>query len=636
MKHRATALIVLGLVSACDKAPPEQPGEPEWTNAQPVDETEAPAVAPEELAAAENSAQEAAKLIATAPPPGEKVLAIKGPDNRVDVEAARNLGANKRLEGLDALVGDSRGFGGLGLHGAGRGGGGISERGIGLGTLGVGGKGGSGYGKGSAGLSASMTLGRGAVVANRGAVVSGNAYRSPEHVSDPVAREGYKNHGTNHFTDPSEDPLSTFSIDVDTGSYTIARRKLTEGSMPPKDSVRVEEFVNYFRYDYPEPDAGAFSVSMEAAPSPFATSGKTYLMRVGIQGKTIQEANRKPVHLTFLVDVSGSMSRPDKIGLVEHSLEYLTENLRESDTVAIATYAGRTEILLEPTGVKHRQRILDAIAKLSAGGSTAMDSGLDLAYRLAGQNFVAKHENRVIVLSDGDANVGKTGWDDMLKTIGGQVKKGVTLSTIGFGMGNYQDHLMEQLADHGNGNYYYIDSEKEAERIFGDQIDGTLQVIAKDVKIQVEFNSQAVERYRLIGYENRDIADKDFRNDKVDAGEIGAGHRVTALYEVVLKDELPDNVATVRVRHKQPHGSDKASELAFGLDRDDLKSSIAKSSKDFQFAASVCAFAEKLRHSPYAKNLTWDWIEEIASSAAKGRSDRKELVKLIQRARKLS
>ncbi|QDG54858.1 DUF3520 domain-containing protein [Persicimonas caeni] len=454
--------------------------------------------------------------------------------------------------------------------------------------------------------------------------------------------EDYANYGVNQMTQTAEDALSTFAIDVDTGAYTIARRKLNYGQMPPSSAVRVEEFVNYFRYSYPDPDSGAFGVFMEAAPSPFVAEDEAErrkILRVGVQGKRVTRSTRKPVHLTFLVDVSGSMSSPDKLGLAQKSLEILTNNLQEGDTVALATYAGRVAKILDPTGIENKGRILTAIKSLRSGGSTAMNSGLELAYKLALQNHERDHVNRVIVLSDGDANVGPASHQQILKRIKHFVDEGVTLSTIGFGMGNYKDTMMEQLANNGNGNYYYIDAEKEAWKVFGEQLDGTLQVIAKDVKIQVEFDEEAVESYRLIGYENRDIADKDFRNDKVDAGEIGAGHTVTALYELVLTDKgakESNKLGTVRIRAKKPDGA-KASEQAFLLTRGDLKSSIREASKDFQFATAVAGFAEILRESPYAKNLSYDLIEEIAQGATvAGQQDRQEFLQLVKKAKKLS
>jgi Ca-activated chloride channel family protein len=399
--------------------------------------------------------------------------------------------------------------------------------------------------------------------------------------------------------------------------------------------VRVEEFVNYFKYDYPNPDDGAFGVHLEAAPSPFTARKDTYLMRVGVQGKRIRQEERKPVHLTFLVDVSGSMSSRDKLPLAQQSLKILTNNLQEGDTVALATYAGRTEIILPPTGVEKKRDIMDAIDRLSSGGGTGMSSGMEAAYKLALQNHKRDHVNRVIVVSDGDANIGRTSHDQILAQIKKYVDEGVTLSTIGFGMGNYKDTMMEQLANKGNGNYYYVDSAKEATRIFGEQVDGTLQVIAKDVKIQVEFDPEMVPKYRLIGYENRDIADKDFRNDKVDAGEIGAGHTVTALYEVQMAPKAKGKLATVRIRAKKPDGH-KAAEQEFHFRDADVRTKLGQASKDFQFSAAVATFAEILRESPYAENLSLDLVEEVAKSAAGKRDDRLEFLQLVRKAKKLN
>ena len=456
----------------------------------------------------------------------------------------------------------------------------------------------------------------------------------PEPVSNT---ENYTDHGVNKMTETSEDKLSTFAIDVDTGSYVIARRKINEGKLPPKASVRVEEFVNYFRYDYPQPTKGPFSVALEGAPSPFYAKSKgRHLMRVGVQGKKLSAGKRKPVHLTFLVDVSGSMNRPDKLGLAKKALTILTNNLKEGDTVALVTYAGATKVVLEPTGMYERGRILNALDELRAGGGTAMGTGMELAYKQALTSFKRDHVNRVIVLSDGDTNIGPRSKEAMFAEIEKYVSEGVTLSMIGLGMGNYKDSMMEQLANKGDGNYYYIDSIQEARKVFGEQMDGTLQVIAKDVKIQVEFNPKAVKRYRLIGYENRDIADKDFRDDAVDAGEIGAGHTVTALYEVELVGSKPrGKLATVRVRHKKPDGY-KASEDSFVFSAEDVHEDLAKASDDFQFAAAVAGFAEVLRESPYAKELNLALLEEVARGATDARQlDRVAFLELIKKARAL-
>ena len=453
--------------------------------------------------------------------------------------------------------------------------------------------------------------------------------------SESGPNEGYTDHGVNPMTETAKDRFSTFSIDVDTGSYTIARRKLTSGIKPPAASVRVEEFVNYFSYNYPEPDAGAFGVNLEAAPSPFSAEKDRFIVRVGVQGRHIPASKRKPVHLTFLVDVSGSMNRPDKLGLAKESLKVLTNNLKPGDTVALATYAGSTGVKLEPTSVEEKGRILSAIDGLTSGGGTAMNSGMEAAYKLAMNSHKTGHVNRVIVLSDGDANIGPSSHEEILKSIRSYVDEGVTMSTIGFGMGNYKDSLMEQLANKGNGNYYYIDTIKEARKVFGEQLDGTLEVIAKDVKLQVEFNPEAVSKYRLIGYENRDIADKDFRNDKVDAGEIGAGHSVTALYEVVMDPNFDGSLAYVRIRAKKPDGY-KADEQIFMLTPSDVATKLADASKDFQFATAVAGFAEILRGSPYAKDLSFDLVSEVASAAASSnQKDRQEFIALVRKAKML-
>src|SRR5262245_39274827 len=321
--------------------------------------------------------------------------------------------------------------------------------------------------------------------------------------AEPAGTEDYKDYGVNPVTPPEKDRFSTFPIDVDPASYAVSRRKLLQGGLPPYDAVRAEEFLNYFDYAYPAPTQVPFAVHLAAAPPPF-TQGH-HLVRVALQGKRIAPSERKPVHLVYLVDTSGSMQSQDKIGLVKKSLQVLTRALRSGDTVALCTYAGSVREVLAPTGIDNKDRILSAIEDLTAGGSTAMASGIDLAYRLAERTMVPNHVNRVIVLSDGDANVGATSHDEILQRIARYKDKGITLSTVGFGNGNYKDTMMEQLADKGNGNYTYIDNESQAQRVFSDQLSGMLEVIARDVKIQVEFDPAVVKEYRLIGYENRDV-----------------------------------------------------------------------------------------------------------------------------------
>lgn len=447
--------------------------------------------------------------------------------------------------------------------------------------------------------------------------------------------EKYEDAGVNPWTKSAEDNLSTFAIDVDTGSYTNVRKKILEQkTKPPAAAVRVEEFVNYFRYDYPNPDE-VFGVYVEGAPSPFATESNRYLLRVGVQGKRLETKERKPIHLTLLVDVSGSMNQQDKLPLAVDALKVLTNNMKEGDTIAIATYAGYVARVLEPTGIENRGAIFEALDSLGAGGGTGMNSGMKLAYEMAMSKKKPGNVSRVIVLSDGDANIGPTSHDDILKAVEGYVQEGVTLSTIGLGSGNYNEATMERLANKGNGNYFYIDSLAEARKVFGEQLDGTLQVIAKDVKIQVEFDKEKVPEYRLIGYENRDIADRDFRNDKVDAGEIGAGHTVTALYELKLSGKPAGKLGTVRVRHKKPDGF-KATENAFDITDDQFRTKIQEASADFQFVASVATFAEILRESPHVKGVNYDWVSEVATGAsAPGQADRQEFLRLLATAKTL-
>ncbi len=449
--------------------------------------------------------------------------------------------------------------------------------------------------------------------------------------------DSFVDYGVNAWTDTAKDHLSTFAADVDTASFTIARRKLAEGALPPAAAVRVEEFVNYFHYAYGAPDgARPFAVHLDAAPSPF-NKGRQ-IVRVGVTTRTKSVSERKPANLVFLVDVSGSMQSPDKLDLAKRSLRVLVDNLKDGDSVALVTYAGATRVVLPPTGLDGKQRILEALEDLTAGGSTAMASGIELAYQQAAQMMRGDSVTRVIVLSDGDANVGNTSHADILASIEGHVKEGITLSTIGFGTGNYRDATMEQLANKGNGNNFYIDGLSAAKRIFQEQLGATLEVVAKDVKLQVDWNPKLVSRYRLVGYENRDIADADFRKDEVDAGEIGAGHQVTALYEIelakadVTADVTPADLATVRVRHKAPKGVD-ATEAAFGFGAGAMASTFAAASDDLRFAFAVAAFADVLRGAEDAEHWDLAAIRRIAADAADAAgADRAELLAMIDQA----
>ena len=431
------------------------------------------------------------------------------------------------------------------------------------------------------------------------------------------------------------DRVSTFAADVDTAAYSLARRSLVEGMLPPPSSVRVEEYVNYFTYGYtPPPRDQPFAVAMDLAPSPF--DAKHQILRVGVSTRALAPVERKIANLVFLVDVSGSMRGPDRLELAKKSLQILVDNLQDGDSVAIVTYAGSTEVVLPATGLDHKRAIDAAIDGLTSGGGTAMGDGMKLAYAEAAKGLRPGAFSRVIVLSDGDANIGTTDHDAILASIAGKVKEGVTMSTIGFGIGNYQDERMEQLANKGNGNNYYIDGIEQAKRVFGAQLGATLEVVAKDVKLQVDFDPERVAGYRLIGYENRDIKDSDFRQDRVDAGEIGAGHQVTAMYEILLtttRSQAP--IATVRIRHKTPTGT-TATEATYPMPASAIARSFVSASPDLRFAFAAAAFADVLRGSRDAEGWRLSTIQTLAASAAGTSAERRELVSLIKRAIELA
>ncbi|WP_224245533.1 vWA domain-containing protein [Hyalangium gracile] len=454
----------------------------------------------------------------------------------------------------------------------------------------------------------------------------------PEHEPQATSGNTFEAHTPNAFTDTRADPLSTFAVDVDTASYSLARRYLQQGRLPPPESVRVEEFVNYFKYRYSAPQKESFSVNLEGAPSPFG-KGRHFL-RVGIQGKQVSRSQRKRAHLVFLVDTSGSMQSADKLPLAKEAMKLAVKNLNENDTVAIVTYAGSTQDVLPPTPATEQERIYAAIDSLSSGGGTAMGSGMQLAYRHALKKASGNVVSRVIVLTDGDTNIGPhLSPESMLESVRGSVSEGVTLTTVGFGMGNYRDDLMEKLADKGNGNCFYVGSYQEARKVFETQLTGTLEVIAKDVKLQVEFDPAAVRRYRLVGYENRDVADRDFRDDKVDAGEIGAGHNVTALYEVELTGEQ-QTLATVRIRAKAPNGAE-AAEQSFPFERSRVQASLESASPDFRFALAVAATADILRHGPSAQDWSLATALKLAERTTEGQAERAEFVRLVTQAQTL-
>ena len=420
----------------------------------------------------------------------------------------------------------------------------------------------------------------------------------------------FQAHGTNPFIDTEDDAFSTFGMDVDTASYSITRRYLRDGYLPPPEAVRVEEFVNAFDYNYTPPSDETFAIHLEGAPSKFGEGKRLQLLRIGIQGHIIPDTDRKDAKLTFVIDVSGSMAREDRLELVKQTLRLLVDQLRDGDEIGIVIYGTTARVLLPHTRNVNREHILAAIDSLYPEGVTNAEAGLKLGYQLALQNFHPDYINRVILCSDGVANVGITGADGILTEIENYVEHGIYLTTIGFGMGNYNDILMEQLANKGNGGYYYVDTLKEAERVFVENLTGTLQVIAKDAKVQVEFNPETVSRFRLLGYENRRLAQEDFRDDDVDAGEIGSGHSVTALYEIKLpEEEVVGKLATVFIRHEDPDTSN-VTEVSREIFANELKSTFEEASASFQLAASVAEFAEILRGSYWALNGSLNVVEQ--------------------------
>lgn len=417
----------------------------------------------------------------------------------------------------------------------------------------------------------------------------------------------FESAGVNPFVDTDEDHLSTFGLDVDTGSFTVIRRYLEDGHRPPKDAVRLEEVVNFFDYADPAPVHGDFAVRLEGAPNPFGPQGgvneRHRLVRVGIKAREVDAARRKPSVLTFVVDVSGSMDQENRLGLVKRALGLLVAELREDDRVGLVVFGSEARTILEPK--TDRSAIREAIERLRAEGSTNAEAGLSLGYDVARRAYRSDANNRLILCSDGVANVGNTGPQSILKRIGTETRHGIDLSTVGFGMGNYNDVLMERLADKGDGRYAYVDTIEEADRIFVQGLSGTLQTIAKDAKVQVEFDPRVVQSWRLLGYENRDIADDKFRDDTVDAGDIGAGHAVTALYEVKLAErpaagKANPAIATVHLRWFSKE-AERVIESVQALPLDRLAGKWKNASPAFRLATLAGQFAEILRGSHWAK-----------------------------------
>ena len=446
----------------------------------------------------------------------------------------------------------------------------------------------------------------------------------------------FKDYGTNPFIDTEDDHFSTFGMDVDTASYSVTRRYLRDGLLPPPEAVRVEEFVNAFNYNYEPPLHEAFAIHIEGAPSKFGEGKRLQLLRIGIQGRVVPTENRKDAILTFVIDVSGSMAMENRLGLVKRSLRLLVDQLRPGDEVAIVVYGSRARVLLPHTGVEERGRILDAIDSLAPEGATNAEEGLRVGYDLALKNARFGSINRVILCSDGVANVGQTGHDAILREVRAHVDEGITLTTVGFGMGNFNDILMEQLANKGNGSYAYVDTLYEAQRIFVENLTGTLQVIARDAKVQVDFNPRVVSRFRLLGYENRRLDHDDFRDDDADGGEIGSGHSVTALYEIKLHEGVVGQLATVFIRHEDPD-TRQVTEISRDIFGAELEDAFEDASPEFQLAAAVAEFAEILRDSFWAQEGSLEAVHPVVERVLPRIRDERsgELVHLVKQAARL-
>ena len=476
-------------------------------------------------------------------------------------------------------------------------------------------------------------------------------YHQPAYAPEPQNwnTEEYATIHDNIFHNPSRTPLSTFSIDVDAASYSNIRRFLNNGQEPPKDAVRIEEMVNYFNYDYLSPGANEpFSVNTEVSEAPWNSEHR--LVHIGIQGKKIATENLPASNLVFLLDVSGSMNAPNKLPLLKSAFGLLVEQLREQDKVSIVVYAGAAGVVLEPTSGDNKEKILNALNKLQAGGSTAGGQGIQLAYKIARENFVRGGNNRIVLATDGDFNIGVSSNAAMERLVEKERESDVFLTVLGFGMGNYKDSKMEILADKGNGNYAYIDNILEAKKVLVSEFGGTMFTIAKDVKIQVEFNPELVQAYRLIGYENRKLNDEDFNDDKKDAGELGSGHTVTAMYEIVpvgaagagsidplkyqqnkqtSKKKHGNELMTVKLRYKQPTGTKS---MLISAVINDSDTPLMQSSDNFRWAAAVAEFGMLLRDSEFKGQSSYLQVVSLAQSAKGDDANgyRNEFLRMVQ------
>jgi Ca-activated chloride channel family protein len=460
-------------------------------------------------------------------------------------------------------------------------------------------------------------------------------------VNDQLADDMFfQNYGTNPFIDADEDALSTFGLDVDTGSYTISRRYINEGHLPPPDAVRVEEFVNFFPKDFDPPRRGDFAIHVDGMPSPFAhvKDSRYYLLRVGIRGRVVDDRNRKPAQVVLVIDTSGSMGMGNRLPLLKSAMEVLLDELRHDDEIGIVEFGSQAREVLPLTPIGEGEReIYRAIRSLRDGGSTNAEHGLQLGYQMMRRYERRGYIHRIIFCSDGVANVGNTGWESILESVR-RDRDEIQLTTIGFGMGNYNDILMEQLADAGDGQYAYVDNMREAKRVLRQNLTGTLQTIAKDAKAQIEFDPDYVVKYRLLGYENRDIRDEDFRDDTIDAGEIGAGHEVTVLYEVKLQEKLhKGTMATVHLRYEDPE-SGRVREIDEPVSPRFVRREFDDTPPDFVMDACVAEFAEILRHSYWAKDSELEDVYDLlrdAEDRMTSRADVDELLDLMKKAMRI-
>ncbi|HAQ62798.1 TPA: hypothetical protein DCR49_12555 [Candidatus Delongbacteria bacterium] len=466
--------------------------------------------------------------------------------------------------------------------------------------------------------------------------------------------EEYSTITENNFKKVTEDPLSTFSIDVDAASYANMRRFINQNQMPYRDAVRIEEMINYFDYDYKFPEGDVpFAINTEISECPWNKADR--LVHIGLQGKKMEQGSDVKSNFVFLLDVSGSMNDPNKLPLLKKSFGLLIEALKPTDRIAIVVYAGAAGIVLPSTEVSEKKTILEALEKLQAGGSTAGGAGIKLAYDIAEKYLIKDGNNRIILATDGDFNVGVSSTSELVKMMEEKRNKGIFLTILGFGMGNYKDGRMEEMADKGNGNYFYIDNILEAKKVLVTELAGTMYTIAKDVKIQIEFNPAKIESYRLIGYENRLLNKEDFEDDKKDAGELGAGHTVTALYEIVpmtggvqdsrgdlkyqsvstKKDAYTtDEIMNIKLRYKEPK-EDQSKLIEHPLKNSDVV--LEKSSNNFRFSAAVAEFGMLLRDSQFKKDSSYDQVLELAK-ASKGKDDfgyRAEFIQLVEKAKLL-